>query len=243
MAAPPKNRKFGFDYDHTSGRLLVTRVAPDSSLRCGDVIISLQGECIKYATTGYIDALITRRENAYLTLDVGIVRHRPETVDEAPAAPAPAAPATVHYITLQPKNRKFGFDYEHTSGGLVVTRVVLEGASANCGLRHGDVIHRRALSHGRAPTTDASRRQISHQRIQLFLQLRAHLFAAQRKRFQSSPLRHAHVGELVLCALRRDGDRLLRDGARGGCARCLPLRRGAHHPCRVWRPRRSRRLR
>ena len=56
------------------------------------------------------------------------------------------ADATIRYIQLRPKegvppeDRTFGFDYSRTSDGLVVTRVVLEGASANCGLRHGDVI-------------------------------------------------------------------------------------------------------
>ena len=92
----PKNRNFAFDYEHTSGGLVVTRVAPDSRLRCGDVITSLQGGHVNY-TSNYsntqIDALITHRGNVNGDLELRIVRRRPGAVDGAPAAPAPAAPA------------------------------------------------------------------------------------------------------------------------------------------------------
>ncbi len=102
-----KNRKFAFDYEHTSGGLVVTRVAAsDSGLRCGDVIISLQGRRIASMQKKTIDALITHLWNVNGNMAFGIVRHRPEAVDDAPAAPAPATPAPTPAPTNDPESRR-----------------------------------------------------------------------------------------------------------------------------------------
>ena len=54
---------------------------------------------------------------------------------------AHAAGGTVHSIQLQQEDDTFGFDYDHTRYGPVVTCVKLDGAAARDDrLRHGDVI-------------------------------------------------------------------------------------------------------
>ena len=54
---------------------------------------------------------------------------------------ARAAGGTVHSIQLQQEDDTFGFDYDHTRYGPVVTCVTLDGAAARDDrLRHGDVI-------------------------------------------------------------------------------------------------------
>ena len=81
----------------------MTRVAAsDSGLRCGDVIISIQGRRIASMQKKTIDALITHLWNVNGNMAFGIVRHRPEAVDEAPAAPAPATPAPTPAPTTDP---------------------------------------------------------------------------------------------------------------------------------------------
>ena len=103
---PPKDRTFGFDYDHTSDGPVVTHVAlrgpaaSDGRLRCGDVIISIQGGRTKNQENDEIDTLIKNRLNVNGDLWLRIVRSPPTPAAFAPT-PAPMPPDPIPADTPQ----------------------------------------------------------------------------------------------------------------------------------------------